>query len=123
MQAVSNGAPADFSQQLYEQLRYDDVLNKKRLVWYVKLSQSLVNRAILEKIWLLLHATQIMGILWVNMFGTLYNRRSPLLPLALAVCFANIILSHRCQGELRWPSDFCAQGYLLLTFCFLVVTL
>ena len=112
MQAVSNGTPADFSQQLYEQLRYDDVLNKKRLVWYVKLSQSLVNRAILEKVWLLLHATQIMGILWVNMFGALYNRRSPLIPLACAVCFANSILFRRCQGELRWPSDFCAQGLL-----------
>ena len=82
MQINSNDAPADFSQQLYEQLRYDDVLNKKRLIWYVKLSQNLVNRAILEKIWLLVHASQILAIFWINMFGTLNNWS----PLSLVLC-------------------------------------
>ncbi len=67
MQADSSRAPAEFSQQLYEQLRFDDVWNKRRLAWYIKASQTLVNRSVIEKLWFLAHATQIMGILWINM--------------------------------------------------------
>jgi hypothetical protein len=67
MQADSSRAPAEFSQQLYEQLRFDDVWNKRRLAWYIKASQTLVNRSVIEKLWLLAHATQILGILWINM--------------------------------------------------------
>jgi hypothetical protein len=68
MQADSSGAAADFSHKLYETLRFDDVWNKKRLAWYVHVSQMLVNRAVIEKLWLFAHAIQLLSILWINMF-------------------------------------------------------
>jgi hypothetical protein len=49
----------------------------------VKVSQRLVNRALIEKLWLLVHATQILGILWINMLGSLRSDPVPL----LCACF------------------------------------
>ena len=99
---VDSGA-TEYTQKLYEQLRYDDVWNKSRIAWYVKASQVLVNRALIEKLWLLVHATQLLGILWINMCD------DPM-PAFLSVYFAESLLVRRCQGELRWPSEFCSQG-------------
>ena len=83
MQTYSSELATDFSHKLYEQIRFDDVWNKKRLFWYVKVSQRLVNRALIEKLWLLVHATQILGILWINMLGSLRSDPVPL----LCACF------------------------------------
>jgi hypothetical protein len=102
MQADSSEASADFSQKLYEQLRFDDVWNKRRLTWYIKASQKLVNRSVVEKLWLFVHATQILGILWINM-------SAPLAPNFSVFFLLMFFFSCRCQGELRWPSDFCSQ--------------
>ena len=116
MHANSSEVGTDFSRKLYEQIRFDDVWNKKRLVWYVKASQMLVNRALIEKFWLLLHATQIFGIFWINMLAP---SASTLSPFALRAFFAESPFRRRCQGQLRWPSDFCIQGPRRKTSCFL----
>ena len=108
MQVDSSEATAEFSHKLYAQLRYDDVWNNNRIAWYVKTSQILVNRAVIEKLWLLVHATQLLGILWINMCHALYN---PMLAFPSNICFTESPHVCRCQGELRWPSEFCRQGW------------
>jgi hypothetical protein len=79
MQTCSSQLATDFSHKLYEQIRFDDVFKKYRLVWYVKISQQLVDRALIEKLWILVHATQILGILWINMLSSLRSDPVPLL--------------------------------------------
>ena len=92
MQADSSEASADFSQKLYEQLRFDDVWNKRRLTWYIKASQKLVNRSVVEKLWLFAHATQILGILWINM-------SAPLPPNFSVFCSADVFFLLQVSGR------------------------
>ena len=117
MQADSSES-REFSHKLYEQLRFDDVWNKKRLTWYIKASQKLANRSVIEKVWILVHATQIFGILWTNMwacsarrvFAAFVSRIFAAFVSRIFAAFVSRIFVRRCQGEVRWPSDFCSQG-------------
>jgi hypothetical protein len=109
MQADSSES-TEFSHKLYEQLRFDDVWNKKRLTWYIKASQKLANRSVIEKIWILVHATQIFGILWTNMWACSARRVFASFVSRIFSAFVSRIFVRRCQGEVRWPSDFCSQG-------------
>ncbi len=99
---VDSGA-TEYTQKLYEQLRYDDVWNKSRIAWYVKASQVLVNRALIEKLWLLVHATQLLGILWINMCDALCSPCSHLSTMFVALktpLFVGVRAS--CVGQVNF---------------------